>query len=84
MAQQHISIAKRLQKLGKLDEAFDNYQIALSGLLELYKADQDLKRKTALGALIEVILLTFRIRRAKLSPIIEKEFLVTFRNEINS
>lgn len=56
MAQQHICVAKRLQKSGKLDEAFDNYQIALSGLLELYKTDQDPKRKTVLGALIEVIL----------------------------
>jgi hypothetical protein len=56
VAKLHISVAKRLQKAGKLDEAFDNYQTALSGLLEVYKTDQDPKKKAVLGALIEVIL----------------------------
>jgi hypothetical protein len=55
VAQQHISKAKRLQKAGSLDEAFDNYQSALGGLLELYKVEQDAKRKVELGAFIEVL-----------------------------
>lgn len=55
VAQQHISKAKRLQKAGSLDEAFDNYQSALGGLLELYKVEEDPKRKAELGAFIEVI-----------------------------
>jgi hypothetical protein len=65
VAQQHISKAKRLQKAGSLDEAFDNYQSALGGLLELYKVEEDPKRKAELGAFIEVIVVdlwTTRLR----------------------
>jgi hypothetical protein len=65
VAQQHISKAKRLQKAGSLDEAFDNYQSALGGLLELYKVEQDPKRKVELGAFIEVTVENFRRARLR-------------------
>lgn len=63
VAQQHISKAKRLQKAGSLDEAFDNYQSALGGLLELYKGEEDPKRKVELGNCIEVIVNDFLTTR---------------------
>lgn len=53
-AQANISRAQGQQKIGNLEGAFDNYQLALSGLLELYRNEADATRKVELGELIEV------------------------------
>ena len=53
-AKRSISIAKRAQQTGNLNDAFDNYQIGLGGYLELYKGETDARKKKDLGELIEV------------------------------
>ena len=46
--------AESLREIGDLEGAFDNYQIALMGLLEIYKVEENGDRRTELGELIGV------------------------------
>ena len=56
-AQKNIRNATELRKNGNLEGAFDSYQIALTLLLDMYKSEDDIKRKTEIGELVEVIAL---------------------------
>lgn len=56
-AQNNIRNATELRKTGNLEGAFDSYQVALTLLLDMYKSENDVKRKIEIGELIEVIAL---------------------------
>lgn len=53
-AQHYIVKAGNQQKIGNFEGAFDSYQTALTGLLDLYRIEEDSKRKIELGELVEV------------------------------
>ena len=53
-AKLRIIKAESLREIGDLEGAFDNYQIALMGLLEIYKVEENGDRRTELGELIGV------------------------------
>ena len=55
VAKLSISKAESLHRIGDLEGAFDHYQIALKGLLDIYKIEENPKIKTELGELIGVI-----------------------------
>ena len=78
-AKLRIIKAESLREIGDLEGAFDNYQTALMGLLDIYKVEENGDRRTELGELIGVTSSTSSEKDLSQHLTIRLKFLIAIR-----